>query len=218
MVGETSMFLSLNHSMIVYNSVIYLTWGLEGGLGARKVLSPGALWYDWDWVGQEQAVGLAWLFKTKDTRLPLDWLRVDRKSGIFPFLFPIGFRWSKLPLFVRKERIKDVFVECAAICLYLHLAKSVHSSPFVIEFLLDVLPPTPNWFIDSGFWARINWKTQTPVLSPVTTLFPLMTSPHSKSSSFVEPFRRDRTAATKRAFLAGRLAHQIRKCFAKSVA
>ena len=25
MVGETSMFLSLNHSMIVYNSVIYLT-------------------------------------------------------------------------------------------------------------------------------------------------------------------------------------------------
>ncbi len=112
------------------------------------------------------------------SRLLLDWLRVDRKSGIFPFFIPIGFRWSKLPLFVRKERIQDVFVECAAICLYLHLAKSVHSSPFVIEFLLYVFPPTPNWFIDSGFWARINWKTQTPVLSPVTTLFPLMTSPH----------------------------------------
>jgi len=108
------------------------------------------------------------------SRLLLDWLRVDRKSGIFPLFIPIGFRWSKLPLFVRKERIN---VECAAICLYLHLAKSVHSSPFVIKFLLDVLPPTPNWFIDSGFLARINWKTQTPVLSPVTTLFPLMTSP-----------------------------------------
>lgn len=85
------------------------------------------------------------------SRLLLDWLRVDRKSGIFPFFIPIGFRWSKLPLFVRKERIN---VECAAICLYLHLAKSVHSSPFVIKFLLDVLPPTPNWFIDSGFLAR----------------------------------------------------------------
>lgn len=105
------------------------------------------------------------------------WEWIESRES-FPFFIPIGFRWSKLPLFVRKERIQDVFVECAAICLYLHLAKSVHSSPFVIEFLLDVLPPTPNWFIDSGFLARINWKTQTPVLSPVTTLFPLMTSPH----------------------------------------